>query len=447
MIVAGLVFTGILIAFIAWHVHLRRNTAAQLLRLQQAGIATTIGELEALYPITPAGQRSAEAILAAHALTVTNRNLIQDISLLDYRRLPDPTEQYPPEEVARMRALTSSNEVFFAALATASTNHYYRYPIILKDGWSMLVRHLLMLRVDSDLLLVRAECARIDGRWDDVLASLELSSRLRATLDSEPLLISYLVQLQMRNRELAMCRRLLWSADLDDSQLARLRNLFDRTLPPGRFQASMSGEVPAILKFYHCSVDEFLSVDESERSLAGSPLSRFYVGLGLTVMRTTGHWEMDKTEYLKAMNSVVTWPHEPFPDRFERVAELREQITRLSAAKYIISGMMLPALARFPPREAVVLAWEQITKTALAVEAYRKGHNGESPPNLDAVAMDTGMEALMDPFTGERLIYQAAGSGWILYSVGPDRKDDGGKARPYAKDDDKGFDLVCRFLR
>jgi hypothetical protein len=51
------------------------------------------------------------------------------------------------------------------------------------------------------------------------------------------------------------------------------------------------------------------------------------------------------------------------------------------------------------------------------------------------------------PFTGERLVYHAAGSGWVLYSVGPDRKDDGGKARPYAKDDDKGFDLVCRFLR
>jgi hypothetical protein len=94
-----------------------------------------------------------------------------------------------------------------------------------------------------------------------------------------------------------------------------------------------------------------------------------------------------------------------------------------------------------------VLAWERITKTALAVEACRKGHNGESPPNLDAVAMDTGMEALVDPFTGERLVYHAAGSGWVLYSVGPDRKDDGGKARPYAKDDDKGFDLVCRFLR
>jgi hypothetical protein len=55
---------------------------------------------------------------------------------------------------------------------------------------------------------------------------------------------------------------------------------------------------------------------------------------------------MGKTEYLKALTSVVTWPHEPFPDRFDRVAELREQITRLSAAKYIISGMMLPTLAR-----------------------------------------------------------------------------------------------------
>lgn len=447
LIFLGLAFVGMLVAFAAWHAHLRQNTRLQLLRLQKAGIATTIEELEALYPATPEGQKSANAILAAHSLMVTNRHLTKDISLLDARRLPDPSDQNPSDELARMRALTSSNEVFFAALSDAATNQYVRYPIGLADGFSMLIRHLPMLRADMALLMVRAECARIDGHWETALDSLELSCRLRATLDSEPILISYLIQLQMRNRELALCRSLLWSADMDSSQLTRLRDLSDRAIPPGRFLASMSGEVPTVLNTYQCSVPEFLSLDESDRSSAGSPIFRFRVGLGLWVMRTTGHWEIDKTEYLNEMNSVVVWPQEPFPERLERAAEFRERAKRLADAKFILSGMMLPALAKIPTREAVVLAWERITRTAIALEAFRKTHHGQSPPDLDAVVPDTGEEALIDPFTGERLIYHSNGSSWVLYSVGPDRKDDGGKSRPYAKDEDSGFDLVFRFAR
>ena len=47
----------------------------------------------------------------------------------------------------------------------------------------------------------------------------------------------------------------------------------------------------------------------------------------------------------------------------------------------------------------------------------------------------------MDPFDGQPLRYRKQGAGYVLYSIGPDRKDNSGE-RMNGKDGDMAFIVV-----
>ena len=66
--------------------------------------------------------------------------------------------------------------------------------------------------------------------------------------------------------------------------------------------------------------------------------------------------------------------------------------------------------------------------TTLALRAYKLGH-GAYPPNLTALVPDYLQTVPNDPFAlSGPILYKRTGAKYLLYSVGPDGKDDGGAA-------------------
>jgi hypothetical protein len=87
----------------------------------------------------------------------------------------------------------------------------------------------------------------------------------------------------------------------------------------------------------------------------------------------------------------------------------------------------------------------RVTRAGLALLQYEQVH-GTMPPTLDAL----GLEGLVDPFTEKPLSYRPEGEGFVVYSVGEDRKDNGGTPRPKQQDSDPRrkpveYDQVWRF--
>jgi hypothetical protein len=84
----------------------------------------------------------------------------------------------------------------------------------------------------------------------------------------------------------------------------------------------------------------------------------------------------------------------------------------------------------------------RLAEIALALSAYhvREGRYPESPSLL---VPDYLPEIPADTFTGEPLHYRLEGNGYVLYSVGRDMRDDGGKPPP-ANSTRPGSDLVIR---
>lgn len=50
-----------------------------------------------------------------------------------------------------------------------------------------------------------------------------------------------------------------------------------------------------------------------------------------------------------------------------------------------------------------------------------------APGSLQALVPKYLQRLPSDPFSGSLMVYRPAGTNWLLYSLGPDRVDDGGK--------------------
>jgi hypothetical protein len=82
----------------------------------------------------------------------------------------------------------------------------------------------------------------------------------------------------------------------------------------------------------------------------------------------------------------------------------------------------------------------QLAATAIAVQRYRQKH-GKLPESLKQLVPESLGEVPADPFDGKPLRYVVRGEEAVLYSVGPNRRDDGGKAGEQSNEGDTIFTL------
>ncbi len=80
----------------------------------------------------------------------------------------------------------------------------------------------------------------------------------------------------------------------------------------------------------------------------------------------------------------------------------------------------------------------RLTRAGLALMQYKQTH-GTWPPSLDALEL----KGLTDPFVQQPLHYRPQGEGFVVYSIGEDRNDNGGIAEPVKRGGDR--DLVWQF--
>lgn len=74
-----------------------------------------------------------------------------------------------------------------------------------------------------------------------------------------------------------------------------------------------------------------------------------------------------------------------------------------------------------------IAAHIRLLATQLALQCYRS-REGRIPLRLEELVPQYLQRDPNDPFNGRALIYRAQGTNWVLYSVGPDQVDDGGKS-------------------
>lgn len=99
-----------------------------------------------------------------------------------------------------------------------------------------------------------------------------------------------------------------------------------------------------------------------------------------------------------------------------------------TAARHgLLTSVIMPALHRYLERVVLDEALRAGALTGIAIDRYRLDH-GAFPPTLDALSPQYLDEVPRDPFDGHLLRYIVHNGEALVYSIGPDLKDDGAAA-------------------
>ena len=140
--------------------------------------------------------------------------------------------------------------------------------------------------------------------------------------------------------------------------------------------------------------------------------------------------------YEKIFQQVMSARREAFPGRLKVDDVIKQRMTEAAEKKFFLTCYLMKGLGGHAVKEAKCLASLRLALTGLALEQFRLSH--DQYPNVLSELTPVCLAAVpVDPFDGHPLRYRNKADGYLLYSIGPDLKDDSG--RPL---DEKGGDLV-----
>jgi hypothetical protein len=423
----------VLIAFplLAWRMYLARVINKQLANIRAAGLPTDGEELNRWYPVVPDNQNAALVLTQAFALlktinTASDERLEAAWKLKD--KFPRLVDGLTSEQVGWIRWYVATNQQAVAKTSEAMKLPLSRYPIDCSRLMSTELPHLAHLVNLAYLNQCSAALAILDGRKDAPMENIKDILALAHTLDCEPLLISQLVRLRMVRLALATLEQRANAGTFTSVELVNLKALI--------------GERAMTIPYFRMGKRDALRIhppkDENDTK-QDSPLPCY----GPAILRLIGYYELDYGSYLIGMSKAIALLSNSPPTNL-RVAGYFSHVGEESTKRRrTLSGQTMSTYAYVPMHENEGIARQHLALAALAVERFRN-ETGRLPENIEEL-VPKFIEAMPeDPFTGLELEYSRTEKGYLIYSVGRDREDNGGleQVDKRQSDDKKSYDIT-----
>jgi len=152
----------------------------------------------------------------------------------------------------------------------------------------------------------------------------------------------------------------------------------------------------------------------------------------------TSRWEpfidLDGTFYLELMQQSVSAAQLPYPQSKNQLAAIEGRISTREPVKGLLAAILYPVASNYCTKCVQMSSKAAITRTACAIFLYKSKHGAYPSTIADATS------TAIDPFDGKLLGYRRTASGFVVYSVGPTGKYDGGDF-----DSKKGHEEVFRY--
>ncbi len=299
-----------------------------------------------------------------------------------------------------------------------------RYPITwARPPIATLLPNLQDARRVTQLLSYDAMRHARAGDVKPALASCRAALNAGRSVGDEPLAISQLVRIACVAVACQSAERALSQGEAPDDELLALQRLLGHEAAFPALLVVTRGERTVT----HETLEAVEAGDTSLREVLGTGprlegLRKWAFGWYLR-----DRFRADHPRLLELMTRRVREaqlpPHEQIAAEQAFAAEARALPQDALAAR-----TFLPALDKFAAAERRRLAQVRCLIAALAAERYRLAH-GAWPEALDGLVPAELTEVPLDPFDGQPLHYRRTPEGVVVYSVGEDGKDDGGKVR------------------
>jgi len=367
---------------------------------------------------------------AVSGLIMTNGTLSEHIT----NYVNHATDEFPiaPEPQTPAKDVLFALSKFDSAveeLREASQRPYANVPLNYADGFNSagtLLPVLAELKRCSQLLQLRATAELADGQNAKALADAKLFLYLANSLRSSPFLISHLVRLAIVNMALQPIWEGLAEHQWSDEQLVAL----DAELGKMDF------------------LTDYESVMRGERAFAIGEFENQRRTRKMMMLRDEGGLSKMVTVSLRFMPGAYFYQNElafaqesqrwllPLVDTNSRIIspsaiQQADESVRAELKHYspytVQARMTFPALDKAVLKFALTQSSIDLARVACALERYHLAH-GEYPELLDVLTPQFIAALPHDIINGQPLHYQRTADGqFVLYSVGWNETDDGGK--------------------
>ena len=340
-----------------------------------------------------------EAVRLLNAERIGDRTLLQELT--DAARAANATNA-TPSDVTRFRELVTRPEAQHALelVVRAGERKACRFDLDYAAGpggiaVSNLSETLTLSKVVRGEVSRLADVGESTNAWRLAIAGLELAQAKRA----EPFLISQLVTIALDAIAEASVRRLCTAAPPTQEQSDRILAALTRMDQPAEFQRMLDGERLLYGEWSFAHLTTAHNWWKEERSWEPRVCRWFW----RPVLR------LDHAAYLRIMRDAATTP-------------LSRSLPPIDVSRCCsLTRAILPALDSSRTSFATSIARVRCTEAGLAVLKHRQAC-GDWP-----VSLASCMAAVPDdPFDGQLLRYRVTEKGFVVYSIGKDRKDNGG---------------------
>lgn len=390
--------------------------------------------LEAIIPEEVADHENA-ALLYACAMSRLRAEPAGDESLMDHLwRLARKNQSEDPNQAVQQgldQWLESDLWQEILPLVQQGTQRAgCRFDLDYYDGFDIKMSHLRGLRALQLLMARQAERLATQGQSEQAWQLVETMARFSEATIDEPLLVNQLVRIAQIDVVLETIQSLCQTSTPSAQQISALKELF---VSFGSKEPMLTGLDGERLISDHCVFRpsdasqqwRFLELGKTSERLMLS----FYKSLGKPLLLA------DQAYYLDVMQKVSRGYDRPYASLNKEDLDVTENPPRF----FFLSQYVTPAFYNLYKRKTSVLSKLHVTSVGLDLIDHHR-----TTETYPGTLQDWPQESIRDPFTGVSLMYRKEASGFLLYSLGPDKKDDYGQVDP---DDKQKGDIAWHYDR
>jgi|GEM_PF-1815392 len=332
-------------------------------------------------------------------------------------------EQGTPAE--RILAAFAPFAAELAELDAAASRPHAQVPVAFSDDFVENISGRLPLVSEVEghqkFQSVRASAALAAGKPDEALRAVKTMRQISRTVGSHPTVIGHLVEVACWQMTLSAVWEGLASGEWSEAQLAELQALLQSEELLARAERAMNCELVTL---------QIASADYMKTAKPQESSDRFgFVGGqasmgGASMLLPDGVWDHNKALGARLM---LDYQILPLRERqFNGMPDLDDLLGKTTPRNFL-AKMTLPGLGSMNIRSADAQQSLDLAATACALERYNLRQK-TYPDTLDALIPVLMTKPPADVCRkGEALSYSKTEQGYVLYSVGANQRDDGGR--------------------
>jgi hypothetical protein len=402
------------------------NVQARIDALKKAGYPVTAQDLDKMYPPLPDDQNSVVIYQRAFSNFVqrpknaTNWPFVYSIPLL-VRNPPRPgwANQLPTDVKQAIANYLTQNEGTLDLLHQANSIQKGYYDIGFKNGFSNVEFKPFFQISDNAQLLALATFMHCEEGRPDLAAQTTLDSLgLARSLEHAPLISWPIARDHCLGLTASSLRLTLNKIQLSDEELESLAATFHEAEAVDTIKLWLICDRCQAIAFHdEISRKSFLHRKDLSLSRKFSALVYYF-----QKYRESGY-----LFYLEMMDKYIGASDMPYPDRLEVAKQLDLKAAKSSEFERGFAEMLFEDWHGRFVIEARTRADLLLSETALAIERYRLANQYQLPAALQDLVPAYLTAVAADPFDGKPLRFNRLPKGYLIYSIGEDGVDNGGR--------------------